>query len=148
VRSILIAILLLLAAGAQALADIRIRASAGGAVLDYLAMFKAVRQSGERVVIDGPCLSACTLVLSIVPNDRICVTHRAVLGFHAARRLDRRSGRLLPAHDATRLITETYPVPVQDWIARHGGLSPRLILLRGRELTELLPTCGVRRGAE
>jgi hypothetical protein len=148
VRSILIAVLLLLMAGAQSLADIRIRSSAGGDVADYLEIFNAVRQSGERVIIDGPCLSACTLVLSIVPSSRICVTRRAVLGFHAARQLDRRSGRLLPAREATRVIEATYPVVIQNWIARHGGLSQRLLLLRGRELAELYPTCGVGRDAD
>ena len=30
-----------------------------------------MRASGERIVIDGPCLSACTLVVSMVPRDRI-----------------------------------------------------------------------------
>jgi len=148
VRSILIAVAVCLIAGGQALADIRIRASAGGDVSDYLEIFKAVRQSGERVIIDGPCLSACTLVLSIVPSSRICVTRRAVLGFHAARRLDRRSGRLLPARDATRVIEATYPVVIQNWIDRHGGLSQRLILLRGRELAELYPVCGIGRDAD
>ena len=57
--------------------------SPGGAVDAYLAAFARVRQSGERVVIDGPCLSACTLVLTTIPRSRICVTRRAVLGFHA-----------------------------------------------------------------
>ena len=64
-------------------ADVRILSSPGGAVDAYLAAFARVRQSGERVVIDGPCLSACTLVLSTIPRNRICVTRRAVLGFHA-----------------------------------------------------------------
>jgi hypothetical protein len=122
-------------------ADILIRASRGGEVSEYLRLFSAVRQSGQRVIIDGPCLSACTLVLSVVPHNRICVTRRAIFGFHAARELDEDTGRLLPAADATRVITETYPPPVQDWILRHGGLSRRLILLRGRELAALYPSC-------
>ena len=71
-------------------AEVRILASPGGQVGPFLDLFDQVRASGERVVIDGPCLSACTLVLSVVPNDRICVTRRAVLGFHAARSIDRR----------------------------------------------------------
>ena len=71
-------------------AEVRILASPGGQVGPFLDLFEQVRSSGERVVIDGPCLSACTLVLSMVPNDRICVTRRAVLGFHAARSIDRR----------------------------------------------------------
>ena len=66
-------------------AEVRILASPGGQVGPFLDLFDRVRESGERVVIDGPCLSACTLVLSTVPNERICVTRRAVLGFHAAR---------------------------------------------------------------
>ena len=72
-----------------ALADVRILSSSGGVVSDYLKFFSQVRQSGERVVIDGPCLSACTLVLSTVPRNHICVTRRAVLGFHAPRRQTR-----------------------------------------------------------
>src|SRR6266850_1909327 len=60
----------------------------GGRIDTYLNKFEMVRASGEQVVIDGPCLSACTLVLSAVPRDRICITRRAILGFHAARRLD------------------------------------------------------------
>ena len=49
-----------------------------------LRILVALRSSGERVVIDGPCLSACTMVLGVIPRDRICVTPRARLGFHAA----------------------------------------------------------------
>jgi hypothetical protein len=141
VRSVLIAVLCLIAAGTPASADLWIRSSPGGEVTTYLTLFKLVRQTGERVIIDGPCLSACTLVLSVVPENRICITRRAVLGFHAARELDRRSGRLSPAVDATRLMAETYPPQIQDWIIRHGGLSRRLLLLRGRELAAMYPTC-------
>ena len=70
-------------------AEVRILASPGGQVGPFLELFDRVRASGERVVIDGPCLSACTLVLMTVPEERICVTRRAVLGFHAARSIDR-----------------------------------------------------------
>jgi hypothetical protein len=140
VRAIIVAALLLLISLLPASADVRIRSSSGGEVGHYLALFSLMRQSGERVVIDGPCLSACTLVLSVVPPSRICVTHRAVLGFHAAREVDRH-GRLYPASEATRLIAATYPESIQAWIARHGGLSRRLILLRGRELAEMYPVC-------
>jgi hypothetical protein len=79
-------------------------------------------------------------VLSTIPNDRICVTRRATLGFHAARVIDQH-GRLYSASDETRLIAATYPPPIRAWIARHGGLSSKLILLRGRELAALYPAC-------
>src|SRR6266403_5108737 len=109
-------------------AEIRILASPGGQVGPFLDLFEQVRQSGERVVIDGPCLSACTLVLSMVPSERICVTRRAVLGFHAARSIDRR-GRMYAEPEASELVLEAYPAPVRSWIERRGGLTSRLLLL-------------------
>ena len=121
-------------------AEVRILASPGGQVGPFLDLFEQVRASGERVVIDGPCLSACTLVLSIVPDNRICVTRRAVLGFHAARSIDRR-GRLYAEPEASREVLAAYPAPVQGWISRRGGLTSRLLLLRGRELAAIYPTC-------
>ena len=140
VRRVILTTLFLLAALAPAYAEVRILSSPGGEVTGYLRLFAAVRASGERVVIDGPCLSACTLLLSTIPNDRICVTRRAVLGFHAARAVDRR-GRIFAAPEATKVVAATYPAPVRAWIARHGGLTSRLILLRGRELAALYPRC-------
>jgi hypothetical protein len=121
-------------------AELRILASPGGQVGPFLDLFERVRDSGERVVIDGPCLSACTLVLSMVPNNRICVTRRAILGFHGARSMDRR-GRLYAEPEASQLVLEAYPSPVRDWILRHGGLTSRLLLLRGRELKAFYPSC-------
>ncbi len=139
-RATLLAFALSLAASPAA-AEVRIEASPGGDVAQYLALFMLIRQSGERVVIDGPCLSACTLVLSTIPRNRICVTPRAVLGFHAARVIDG-YGREYPAGDATRAVQATYPAAVRAWIKRHGGLSHRLILLRGRELAAIYRSCG------
>jgi hypothetical protein len=121
-------------------AEVRILASPGGQVGPFLDLFEQVRESGERVVIDGPCLSACTLVLSMVPNNRICVTRRAVLGFHAARSVDRR-GRMYAEPEASELVLEAYPAPVRGWIRNRGGLSSRLLLLRGRELAAIYPSC-------
>ena len=121
-------------------AEIRILGSPGGEVGPFLDLFEQVRDSGERVVIDGPCLSACTLVLSMVPNERICVTRRAILGFHAARSIDRR-GRTYAEPEASELVLEAYPSPVRSWIRRRGGLTSRLLLLRGRELTAIYPSC-------
>jgi hypothetical protein len=140
VRRIALTALFLLAAVAPAFAEVRILSSPGGEVTQYLRLFAAVRATGERVVIDGPCLSACTLLLSTIPNNRICVTRRAILGFHAARAMDRR-GRIYGAPEATRVVAATYPAPVRAWIARHGGLTSRLILLRGRDLAAIYPRC-------
>ena len=137
---LLLLVAALFAAIVPARAEVRILASPGGQVGPFLDLFDRVRASGERIVIDGPCLSACTLVLSTVPNDRICVTRRAVLGFHAARSIDRR-GRMYVEPEASRAVLEAYPEPVRGWISRRGGLTSRLLLLRGRELAAIYPTC-------
>ena len=125
---------------APASAEVRILASPGGQVGPFLDLFEQVNKSGERVVIDGPCLSACTLVVSMVPETRICVTRRAILGFHAARSVDRR-GHTYAEPEASQLVLQAYPGPVRDWIVRHGGLTSRLLLLRGRELAAIYPRC-------
>ena len=139
-RMILVPAVLCALASLPARAEIRILASPGGQVGPFLDLFEGVRASGERVVIDGPCMSACTLVLSMVPHERICVTRRAILGFHAARSVDRR-GRMHAEPEASELVLEAYPGAVQGWIRRHGGLTSRLLLLRGRELAAIYPAC-------
>lgn len=121
-------------------ADLRIVSSAGGEVGSYLQLFASVRQSGERVIIDGPCLSACTLVLSMVPEDRICITRRALLGFHAARRVDEQ-GQIYAAPGETRLLAATYPEQVRNWIERKGGLTEKPIFLSSRQLAAFYPRC-------
>jgi hypothetical protein len=140
VKTMLLAVALCVAALPPARAEVRILASPGGQVGPFLDLFERVRASGERVVIDGPCLSACTLVLSVVPDNRICVTRRAILGFHAARSIDAR-GRMYAEPEASELVLEAYPARVRGWILRRGGLSSHLLLLRGRELAAIYPSC-------
>src|ERR1700726_2614484 len=115
-------------------ATVRITSDPGGELGAYLQKFESLRNSGQSVIIDGPCLSACTMVLGVIPRDHLCVTSRARLGFHAAWRLNE-AGRQVTSPVGTELLMSTYPQPVRDWIARRGGLSPHLIYLTGNELT-------------
>jgi len=140
VRRIVWTVILSLIAVMPAAAEVRILSSSGGEVMEYLKLFAKLRQTGERVVIDGPCMSACTLVLSAVPSSRICVTPKAVLGFHAARWVDGQ-GREYSAAEETRVLVATYPAGVQAWIRRQGGLKSRPIFLRGRQLAAMYQRC-------
>jgi hypothetical protein len=124
----------------SASADVWIEASPGGEATSFIHFFEVLRQSHERVVIDGPCFSACTLVLVIIPRSRICVMRQAVFGFHAARAVDQ-FGREYPAPEATRAVAAAYPAPIRDWIRRHGGLTRAAIFLSGRELAGMYPRC-------
>jgi hypothetical protein len=125
----------------SAVADVRIVNDPGGEVSSYVQKFQEMRAAGDRVVIDGPCLSACTLLTGIIPRDRVCVTSRAVLGFHAASYFDDASSSLVPTKEGSRVVMRLYPPAIRAWIGRHGGLTPTLVLLRGRELTALYPSC-------
>jgi hypothetical protein len=123
-------------------AIMRIADDRGGLVIAYTERFEAARASGEPVVIDGACLSACTLAIAILPRRQVCVTSNAILGFHAAWQPRAKGGRET-SKVATRAMYEVYPTKVRSWIARHGGLSEELILLKGRELAAMIPTCGL-----
>jgi hypothetical protein len=124
-----------------AFAEVHIVNDPGGEVSEYVQKFHELRDAGQHLVIDGPCLSACTLFTGIIPHDHVCVTRRAVLGFHAASYFDDAKRSLVPTRRGTDLIMRLYPPEIRDWIERHGGLSPRIIALRGKELTALYNTC-------
>ena len=121
-------------------ATVRITDDVGGRIGTYVEAYSAVRSSGERVMIDGACLSACTLVLGIVPRERICVTQRAMLGFHAAW-MPGPAGRPVRSAVGTQALWEVYPPHLRRWINSRGGLSSKMIFLRGRELASMYPTC-------
>jgi hypothetical protein len=122
-------------------AEVRIVNDPGGEVSSYIHKFHDLRAAGERVVIDGPCLSACTLLTGIIPRDHVCVTSRAVLGFHAASYFDDASRSLVPTRAGSRVVMRLYPAQIRSWIDRHGGLKPQLITMSGSELTSLYRTC-------
>jgi hypothetical protein len=124
----------------SASATMRIAEDRGGQIGQYLQAFASVRSSGETVVIDGNCLSACTLVLGLVPRERICATERARLGFHAAWMPDR-DGRPVTSPLGTQALWSIYPASVRRWINQHGGLSRKMIFMQGHELNGIVASC-------
>src|SRR5215210_6558772 len=111
----LAALILVVLSTTPAAADYRVTRDHGGLVDQYKAKYQRIRQRGERVIIDGICNSACTLVLGIVPLSRICVTPRASLGFHAAY-YDRSytMGVKVTSYAGTADLMSLYPETVRD----------------------------------
>jgi hypothetical protein len=138
--TVLLAAALLLVGVRASSAAVRIADDRGGKIGTYLDKYQSLRTSGETVIVDGYCASACTIVLGIVPRDRICVTSRANFGFHAAYDLDA-NGREVTNSGATRTLYSMYPSLVRRWIAARGGLKPQLIFLRGEELMSMYRPC-------
>jgi hypothetical protein len=139
VTSLLAAALLLAGVGASH-AAVRIADDRGGQIGSYVTKFQLLRSSGQSVIIDGLCASACTIVLGAVPHDKICVTSRAALGFHAAYDFGI-TGRTFTNREATMMLYSMYPTPVQRWIAARGGLTPQMIFLRGKQLQAMYQPC-------
>src|SRR5215475_1670228 len=138
------AALLLIAATAIALtapcarATMLITADRGGLLTDYAERFLSARATGEQVVIDGACLSACTLVVGMLPRDKVCATPKAVLGFHSAWRATRNGGTV-NSPLANQAMMEVYPAGLRSWIVRRGGLTKKMIFLQGRDLAAIVP---------
>ncbi len=143
-RITLLSLLLLsVAVATPARADLHITRDHGGYVEEYKAKYKRVRDKRERVIIDGICNSACTLVLGIVPMNKICVTPRASLGFHQAY-YDKAFtfGIKVTSSEGTSDLMSYYPDAVKDWIRRNGGLTTDMKKIKnGVELWKIIDPC-------
>jgi hypothetical protein len=139
VTGVLAAVVLLVSMGASQ-AVVRIGEDRGGRIGTYVDKYQEVRSSGEMVIIDGLCASACTIVLGAIPRDKICVTSHAALGFHAAWDLDD-EGRAITNPEATHMLYSMYPPQVKRWINARGGLTKNMIYLRGKELLSMYHPC-------
>jgi hypothetical protein len=139
----LLATVILLAGGGASDAVVRIAQDPGGQIGTYINKYQGVRSSGERVIVDGFCASACTIVLGSVPHEKICVTSRARFGFHAAWDSGT-SGRKITNPKATQALYLMYPFEVRRWIDEHGGLTAQMIFLSGRELAAMYRPCNLQ----
>jgi hypothetical protein len=135
-----LAALFLITGMAASSATVRIRDDSGGQIGEYLAKFRALRLSGERVEIDGVCASACTMLLGTIPRNRICVTPQAVLEFHSAWD-PTPSGGETTSVAGNQILWSTYPGQVRKWITSHGGLHSQIIELQGAALAAMYPPC-------
>src|SRR5258705_3450067 len=136
-------LILLVLSSSTAGADYRITRDHGGLVDAYKAKYAKIKERGERVIIDGICNSACTLVLGMVPLNRVCVTPKASLGFHQAY-YDQAwtMGIKVTSYTGTADLVSYYPQSVKDWIGRHGGLTTEMKKVKnGPDLWAIIDPC-------
>jgi len=138
-----VALLVFLSLPISAHADVRITRDFGGHVDQYKKRYAQIRDRGERVIIDGICNSACTLVLGIVPLNKICVTPRASMGFHQAY-YDRRytAGLYIASYAGTDELMSYYPDTLKEWIEQKGGLARQMKTIKnGADLWAIVDPC-------
>ncbi len=105
----------------------------GGPVLTYALRAAEARESGKAFVIPSPCMSACTLYLSI---PKACIRPGTYFVFHAAYGASPGANRF-----ATQYLMASYPPGVQDWIKARGGLSKRLLTMPYKVARKYVRTC-------
>jgi hypothetical protein len=89
----------------------------GGMIGEHHARFWALKQRGAAVEMRGGCYSACTLITSYIPKERLCFGEGSFLAFHSARAPD--SAR--PQLQSTLEMYISYPTEIRHWIDRNGG---------------------------
>lgn len=113
-----------------------IKSDGGGWVPWYQAQIKLANQLGNTFKVDGPCFSACTMVLNL-PST--CATDRASFGFHKGYVWGPAGHIEDPA--TTEAMWAYYPTGIRRWITQHGGLTPEVKVLKGKEMRALVKAC-------
>jgi hypothetical protein len=88
----------------------------GGLIGQHWERFKLYADRNDEVELLGECYSACTLVMSLLPRERICIGAKASLHFHQARYGDGQ-----PADATTHMMYQSYPEDIRAWLDSKGG---------------------------
>ncbi|WP_051346582.1 hypothetical protein [Bradyrhizobium sp. th.b2] len=100
-----------------------IKGDPGGIIVDFIKKYSDIRDSGERIVVDGECVSSCTIFLGLVPKQNYCITPNASLGFHTASlRETEPDGTVKYTHaeEFSAMMWNLYPGKVRSLLKRIG----------------------------
>jgi hypothetical protein len=95
----------------------------GGQIGTYDMWWHRVADSGALVVVDGDCVSACALLMGIIPPSRVCLTERAAFGLHMASQVNQNGDREPNQEVTDWMVRRYYPAVVIAWIFAHNGLT-------------------------
>ncbi|MEY8098185.1 hypothetical protein AB9F29_12270 [Falsihalocynthiibacter sp. S25ZX9] len=109
----------------------------GGDLVNYAKRVSRARQEKDWLVFNGQCASACTLYLSLDPKQ-MCITKNTSFVFHAAYGAKRDVNQW-----GTRYLAKQYPDWVQNWIAKRGGLSNRILRMSYTQASKHINPCKI-----
>ena len=94
----------------------------GGEIESFQAAAREAKRTGRRVVINGPCLSACA-IFADVARSRVCITSKAKFGFHKGYVLDQPTagGR----YRLVKRFTPSHSRDITNWVKNNGGFPTR-----------------------
>jgi hypothetical protein len=102
----------------------------GGFLFLYQSKWEKLAAQKVNVRIEGPCLSACTIITGYIPRKDICVTPNASLGFHQG-----------TFSFVTDELWRIYPEDIRAWITQHGGLKFQVLWMQAPELFHFFRKC-------
>jgi hypothetical protein len=108
----------------------------GGVVDLYAAQGRLAAAGHVPVIVDGPCLSACTIFVDI-DRANVCVTTKALLGYHKS---------MHGSEDAPIFGDIQYKTPgLEAYIKAQGGLpnpdSGHMLMLNSEEAKQFYKAC-------
>ena len=121
----------------------------GGAITEFIEEYDELRRTGRPVILDGMCMSACTLVVGLIPPQRLCTTPFGKLAFHSAW-YQGPFGMSVHASEGTRLIWHIYPEPLRQLLRDRGwngdngpadNAHPTMIYVEGSDLLGVIRAC-------
>lgn len=112
-----------------------IKDNKGGMIGDFLAFRGFLERYGITVVFDGPCISACTILLTL-PKETTCVTSNAQFLFHRAMHPNPEVEQA-----ATDVVFVHYPEWVQNFIIEKGGLTKNFLIMKYADVKKYIRTC-------
>lgn len=104
----------------------------GGYIDAFVAKWKYIAQKGYKVEVRGPCVSACTLLLGIVPPENVCWADGARFGFHAASVGSWDGKKWVFRVDPTYTVKmdfQFYPRWVARWVADNVPLTNDVVFM-------------------
>jgi hypothetical protein len=120
----------------HASATVVITRDPGGFIEYFVHKYEVIRASGDQVIVAGPCLSSCTMMLGIIPDSKICATPHGLFGFHSGM-------EMLPGQQRryssfwTQVMWRGYPERVRNLLRSrgwNGGPHPGLIMIRATDI--------------
>ena len=120
-RAFLVTLAALVASPAMA-GTVRLSNERGGTITLHVLRYQQLAASGDQVVLERICQSACTMILGIVPRERLCATPGTVFRFHAANYRSR-DGIRSQNDSYTQVMANYWPANVKAWVARHKATA-------------------------
>jgi hypothetical protein len=143
-------VLLLCALTPAASKTITITNDDGGIVVSYIRKYSDIRDAGEKVVVDGNCISSCTLLIGLLRPENVCVTDNAVFGFHSASLKRKVKGQDVYVHapEMSEMMYSLYPGDVRQLLRARGwdgyltdNAHPDIIWVSGSALKSIVREC-------